>query len=49
MFDDSDGASSEDDNFSLYGEFPTQDEDSATLPPKKRPHNILMSGSKRNP
>ncbi|CAN6909024.1 unnamed protein product [Brassica oleracea] len=36
MFDDSDGASSEDDNFSSYGESPTEDEDSLTLPPKKR-------------
>ena len=36
MFDDSDSASSEDDKFSSYGESPTEDEDSLTLPPKKR-------------
>ncbi|CAG7888973.1 unnamed protein product [Brassica rapa] len=48
MFDDSDGASSEDDNFSSYGESPTDDEDSPTLPPKKRYQNFLMSGSKGN-
>ncbi|CAN6860605.1 unnamed protein product, partial [Brassica oleracea] len=46
MFDDSDGASSEDDNFSSYGESPTDDEDSPTLPPKKRYQNFSMSGSK---
>ncbi|CAF2075188.1 unnamed protein product, partial [Brassica napus] len=48
MFDDSDGASSEDDNFSSYGESPTDDEDSRTLPPKKRYQNFSMSGSKGN-
>ncbi|CAN6995609.1 unnamed protein product [Brassica oleracea var. botrytis] len=48
MFDDSDGASSEDDNFSSYGESPTNDEDSPTLPPKKRYQNFSMSGSKGN-
>ncbi|CAN6880965.1 unnamed protein product [Brassica oleracea] len=48
MFDDSDGASSEDDKFSSYGEPPTDDEDSPTLPPKKRYQNFLMSGSKGN-
>ncbi|CAN6912840.1 unnamed protein product [Brassica oleracea] len=48
MFDDSHGASSEDDNFSSYGEFPTKDEDSPTLPPKKRYQNFSMSGSKGN-
>ncbi|CAN7034406.1 unnamed protein product [Brassica oleracea var. botrytis] len=36
MFDDSDGASSEDDNFSSYGESPTDDENSPTLPPNER-------------
>ena len=35
MFDDSDGASSEDDNFSSYGESPTKNKDSPALPPKK--------------
>ncbi|CAN6863526.1 unnamed protein product [Brassica oleracea] len=48
MFDDSDGASSEHDNFSSYGESPTDDEDSPTLPPKKRYQNFSMSGSKGN-
>uniref|UniRef100_A0A0D3ADR4 Uncharacterized protein n=1 Tax=Brassica oleracea var. oleracea TaxID=109376 RepID=A0A0D3ADR4_BRAOL len=48
MFDDSDGASSEDDNFSSYGESPTDDEDSPTLPPKKIYQNFSMSGSKGN-
>ncbi|CAF2055612.1 unnamed protein product, partial [Brassica oleracea] len=48
MFDDSDGASSEDDNFSSYGESPTDDEDSPTLPHKKRYQNFSMSGSKEN-
>nr|VDC66905.1 unnamed protein product [Brassica rapa] len=48
MFVDSDGASSEDDNFSSYGESPTDDEDSPTLPPKKRYQNFSMSGSKGN-
>ncbi|CAN7045234.1 unnamed protein product, partial [Brassica oleracea var. botrytis] len=48
MFGDSDGASSEDDNFSSYGESPTDDEDSPTLPPKKRYQNFSMSGSKGN-
>ncbi|CAF2073878.1 unnamed protein product, partial [Brassica napus] len=48
MFDDSDGASSEDDNYSSYGESPTDDEDSPTLPPKKRYQNFSMSGSKGN-
>ncbi|WZY72293.1 hypothetical protein YC2023_004533 [Brassica napus] len=49
MFDDSDGASSEDDNFSTYGESPIEeDEDSPTLPSKKRYQNFLMSESKGN-
>ncbi|CAN6824643.1 unnamed protein product [Brassica oleracea] len=48
MFDDSDGLSSEDDNFSSYGESPTEDEDSPTLPPKKRYQNFSMSRSKGN-
>ncbi|CAN7083736.1 unnamed protein product, partial [Brassica oleracea var. botrytis] len=48
MFDGSDGASSEDDNFSLYGESPTDDENSPTLPPKKRYQKFSMSGSKGN-
>ncbi|CAN6871719.1 unnamed protein product [Brassica oleracea var. botrytis] len=48
MFDDSDGASSEHDNFSSYGESPTDDEDSPTLPPKKRYQNFSVSGSKGN-
>nr|VDD14748.1 unnamed protein product [Brassica oleracea] len=48
MFDDSDDASSEDDNFISYGESPTEDEDSQTLPPKKRYQNFSMSGSKGN-
>nr|VDC90289.1 unnamed protein product [Brassica rapa] len=48
MFDDSDGASSEYDNFSSYGESPTDDEDSPTLPPKKRYQNLSMSRSKGN-
>ncbi|CAN7072648.1 unnamed protein product [Brassica oleracea var. botrytis] len=48
MFDDSDGASSEDDNYSSYGESPTDDEDSPTLTPKKRYQNFSMSGSKGN-
>ncbi|CAN7042989.1 unnamed protein product [Brassica rapa subsp. trilocularis] len=48
MFDDSDGASSEYDNFSSYGESPTDDEDSPTLPPKKRYQNLSMSISKGN-
>ncbi|CAN6923570.1 unnamed protein product, partial [Brassica oleracea] len=48
MFDDSGGASSEDDNYSSYGESPTDDEDSPTLPPKKRYQNFSMSGSKGN-
>ncbi|CAG7875816.1 unnamed protein product [Brassica rapa] len=48
MFDDSDGASSYDDNFSSYGESPTDDEDSPMLPPKKRYQNFSMSGSKGN-
>ena len=44
MFDDSDGASSEDDNFSTYGESPIEeDEDSPTLPSKKRYQNLSMS------
>ena len=47
MLEDLDGASSEDDNFSLYGESPTQDEDSPTLPPKKRSQNL--SRCKGNP
>lgn len=46
MFDDSDGASSEDDNFSSYRE---EDEDSPTLPPKKRSKNLWMGGSKGDP
>ena len=49
MFDDSDGASSEDDNFSSYSESPAQDEDSPTLPPKKRSKNLWMGGSKGDP
>ncbi|CAN7124185.1 unnamed protein product [Brassica rapa subsp. narinosa] len=48
MFDDSDGASSEYDNLSSYGESPTDDEDSPTLPPKKRYQNLSMSRSKGN-
>ncbi|CAN6829297.1 unnamed protein product [Brassica oleracea] len=48
MFDDSHDASSEDDNFNSYGESPTDDEDSPTLPPKKRYQNFSMSGSKGN-
>ncbi|CAN6990130.1 unnamed protein product [Brassica rapa subsp. trilocularis] len=48
MFDDSDGASYKDDNFSSYGESPTDDKDSPTLPPKKRYQNFSMSGSKGN-
>ena len=48
MFDDSDGASSEDDNFSSYGESAIEDEDSPTLPPKKRYQNFSMSRSKGN-
>ena len=48
MFDDSDGASSEDDNFSSYGESPTDDEDSPTLTPKKRYQNFSVSRSKGN-
>ncbi|CAN6815376.1 unnamed protein product [Brassica oleracea var. botrytis] len=48
MFDDSAGASSEDDNFRSYGESPTEDEDSPTLPPKKRYQNFSMSRSKGN-
>ncbi|XP_022562547.1 uncharacterized protein LOC111208095 [Brassica napus] len=48
MFDDSDGSSSEDDNFSSYGESPREDEDSPTLPPKKRYQNFSMSGPKGN-
>ncbi|XP_013713590.2 uncharacterized protein LOC106417312 [Brassica napus] len=46
--DCSNGALSEDDNFSSYGESPTYDEDSPTLPPKKRYQNFSMSGSKGN-
>ncbi|XP_013704206.1 uncharacterized protein LOC106407905 [Brassica napus] len=37
-----------DDNFNSYGESPTEDEDSLTLPPKKRYQNFSMSGSKGN-
>ncbi|XP_013617639.1 PREDICTED: uncharacterized protein LOC106324172 [Brassica oleracea var. oleracea] len=48
MFYDSNGASSEDDNFSSYGESPTENEDSPTLPPKKRYQNFSMSGPKGN-
>ncbi|CAF1945664.1 unnamed protein product, partial [Brassica napus] len=48
MFDDSDGASSKDDNLRSYGESPTDDKDSPTLPPKKRYQNFSMSGSKGN-
>lgn len=40
MFGDSDGESSEDDNFSLYGGSQTEDEDSLMLSPKKRTQNI---------
>ncbi|CAN7074988.1 unnamed protein product [Brassica oleracea var. botrytis] len=47
-FDNSDGAPSEDDNFSSYGESPTDDEDSPMLPPKKIYQNFSMSGSKLN-
>ncbi|XP_048615762.1 uncharacterized protein LOC125588456 [Brassica napus] len=46
--DCSNGASSEDDNFSSYGESPTDYEDSPTLPPKKRYQNFSMSESKGN-
>ncbi|XP_056841759.1 uncharacterized protein LOC108858499 [Raphanus sativus] len=46
MFDDSDGASSEDDNFSSYSESHSEDEESPTLPPKKIYQNFSMSGSK---
>ncbi|XP_048622803.1 uncharacterized protein LOC111211145 [Brassica napus] len=46
--DEIDGASSEDDNFSSYGESSTDGEDSPTLPPKKRYQNFSMSGSKGN-
>ncbi|XP_048634962.1 uncharacterized protein LOC125608588 [Brassica napus] len=46
--DCSNGASSYDDNFSSYGESPTDDEDSPMLPPKKRYQNFSMSGSKGN-
>ena len=49
MLKDSDGASSEDDNFSSYSESPTQDEDSPTLIPKKRYQNLSMRGNKGNP
>ncbi|XP_013721129.1 uncharacterized protein LOC106424928 [Brassica napus] len=42
------GASSEDDNFSSYGESPTDDEDSPTLTPKKRYQNFSVSRSKGN-
>ncbi|KAL0717156.1 hypothetical protein Bca4012_066478 [Brassica carinata] len=48
MFDDSDGASSEDDNFSSYGESPSEEEESPTLPPKKIYQNFSMSGSKES-
>ncbi|XP_048634998.1 uncharacterized protein LOC125608615 [Brassica napus] len=48
MFDDSDGASSEDDNFSSYGESPLEDEESPTIPPKKIYQNFSMSGSKES-
>src|SRR5690606_16745058 len=48
MFDDSDGASFEDDNFSSYGETPTEDEDSPTLPLKKRYQNFSMNESNGN-
>ncbi|KAL0846802.1 hypothetical protein Bca101_020048 [Brassica carinata] len=48
MFDDSDGASSEDDNFSSNGESPTQ-EDSPTLPSKQRTQNYSTSGCSGNP
>ncbi|XP_013723742.2 uncharacterized protein LOC106427564 [Brassica napus] len=46
--DEIDGASYKDDNFSSYGESPTDDKDSPTLPPKKRYQNFSMSGSKGN-
>ncbi|XP_056847429.1 uncharacterized protein LOC108833640 [Raphanus sativus] len=49
MFDDSDSASSEDDNFSSYGESPAQDEDSQTPPPKSRSKNLWMGGCKEDP
>ncbi|XP_056864145.1 uncharacterized protein LOC108828982 [Raphanus sativus] len=48
MFDDSDGASSEDDNFSSYGESPSEDQESPTLPPKKIYHKFSMSGFKES-
>ncbi|XP_013679728.2 uncharacterized protein LOC106384284 [Brassica napus] len=48
MFDDSDGASSEDDNFSSYGESPLEGEESPTIPPKKIYQNFSMSGSKES-
>ncbi|CAN6847189.1 unnamed protein product, partial [Brassica oleracea] len=38
----------EDDNFSSYGKSPTENEDSPTLPPKKRYQNFSMSGPKGN-
>ncbi|CAF2133746.1 unnamed protein product [Brassica napus] len=48
MFDDSDGASSEDDNFSSYGESPLEDEESPTIPPKKIYQHFSMSRSKES-
>ncbi|XP_033138465.1 uncharacterized protein LOC117129170 [Brassica rapa] len=48
MFDDSDGASSEDDNFSSYGDSPLEDEESPTIPPKKIYQNFSMIGSKES-
>ncbi|KAG7542685.1 hypothetical protein ISN45_Aa07g026420 [Arabidopsis thaliana x Arabidopsis arenosa] len=45
VFDDSDGASSDDDNFTVYGDPQNKDEDSPSLPPKKKPQNIEMAGS----
>ena len=42
VFDDSDGASSYDDNFAVHAEPQNKDEDSLKLPPKKRTQNIEM-------
>lgn len=47
-FDDPDGATSDDENFSLYGKPPKEDDYSPNLPPKKRPHNIEATESKGN-
>ena len=48
FFDYSDGASSDDNNFTVYGEPQNKDEDSQTLLPKKRPQNIETTGSAGN-